>query len=360
MSSKLRPAELSPRDPRDKEPIKKIVQSGSFKREASDFIDAGSSKQKQTFHLPQDEKPGLMKPIKEKNLTERRASFSLKKPNIPSSPRPDSCMKSGERKIDQDISRSGTSVLKSSKRPGKLLIYLIISQEKEKWKILVVAPLTPPLMCFLYGLLESGYAEKKQSYDLSRSDNGKQDVTMHVKPMEVSGKDAYGVKTSDPPVQSQCAKKDRSNDVEDDDLVISVNNVNIAQNEHAEVVPTTFTAMTCESDLQDVQRESISDDSAPKVVCCQQKLLENTDDSCKIVEVVQDSGGILSVTPRDLQMAQNLYPPDNKLDKPDLKKEAFSDQSSALGNPLKDFVIPEQSYIWQYDPPLLPLLPFTG
>jgi hypothetical protein len=215
-------------------------------------------------------------------------------------------------------------------------------------------------MCFLYGLLESGYAEKKQSYDLSRSDNGKQDVTVHPKPMEVSGKDAYGVKISDPPVQSQCAKKDRSNDVEDDDLLISVNNVNIAPNEHAEVVPTTFTAMTCESDLQDVPRESTSDDSAPKVVCCEQKLSENTgDDSCKIVEVVQDSGDILSVTPRGLQMAHNLYPPENKLDKPDLKKEAFADQSSDLGNPLKDFVIPEQSYIWQYDP-LLPLLPFTS
>ncbi|XP_066376468.1 ASI1-immunoprecipitated protein 2-like isoform X1 [Miscanthus floridulus] len=310
MSSKLRPAEHSPRDPRDKEPIKKIVQSGSFKREGSDSIDAGSSKQKQTFHLSQDEKPGVLKPIKEKNLTERRASFSLKKPNIPSSPRPDSCMKSGERKIDQDISRSGTSILKSSNRPG--------------------------------------YAEKKQSYDLSRSDNGKQDVTVHPKPMEVSGKDAYGVKISDPPVQSQCAKKDRSNDVEDDDLLISVNNINIAPNEHAEVVTTTFTAMTCESDLQDVPRESTSDDSAPKVVCCQQKLLENTgDDSCKIVEVVQDSGDILSVTPRGLQMAHNLSPPDNKLDKPDLKKETFADQSSALGNPLKDFIIPEQSYIWQ-------------
>jgi hypothetical protein len=357
MSSKLKPAADSPRDPRDKEPIKKIVQSGSFKREGSDCIDVGSSKQKQTFHLSQDEKPGVLKPIKENNLTERRASFSLKKPNIPSSPRPDSCMKSGERKIDQDISRSGTSILKSSKRPGKLFIYLDISQEEDKWKILVVPP---PLMCFLYGLLESGYAERKQSYDLSRSDNGKQYVTVHPKPMEVSGKDAYGVKISDPPVQSQCAKKDRSNDVEDDDLLISVNNVNIAPNEHAEVVPTTFTAMTCESDLQDVPRESTSDDSAPKVVYCEQKLSENTgDDSCKIVEVVQDSGDILSVTPRGLQMAHNLYPPENKLDKPDLKKEAFADQSSALGNPLKDFVIPEQSYIWQYDP-LLPLLPFTS
>jgi hypothetical protein len=125
----LRPAEHSPRDPRDKEPIKKIVQSGSFKREGSDSVDVGSSKQKQTFHLSRDEKPGVLKPIKENNLTERRASFSLKKPNIPSSPRSDSCMKSGERKNDQHISRSGTNILKSSKRPGKLFIYLIISQE---------------------------------------------------------------------------------------------------------------------------------------------------------------------------------------------------------------------------------------
>ncbi|AQL05471.1 uncharacterized protein [Zea mays] len=310
VSSKLRPAEHSPRDPRDKKSIKKIVQSGSFKHEGSDSIVAGSSKKKQTFHLSQDEKPGVLKVIKENNLTERRASFSLKKRNIPSSPRPDSCMKSGERKNDQDISRSGTSILKSSKKPG--------------------------------------YAEKKQNNDLSRSDNGKEDVTVHPKTMEVSGKDAYVVKTSDPPVQPQCAKKDRPNDVEDDDLLISVNNVNIAPNEHAEVVPTTFAAMTYESDLQDVPRESTSDDSAPKVVCCQQKLLENTgDDSGKIVEVVQDSGDILSVTPHGLQMAHNLYPPDNKLHKPDLKKEAFADQSSALGNCLKDFVIPEQSYIWQ-------------
>ncbi|ONM00098.1 RING/FYVE/PHD zinc finger superfamily protein, partial [Zea mays] len=62
MSSKLRPAEHSPRDPRDKEPIKKIVQSGSFKREGSDSVDVGSSKQKQTFHLSRDEKPGVLKP----------------------------------------------------------------------------------------------------------------------------------------------------------------------------------------------------------------------------------------------------------------------------------------------------------
>lgn len=132
MASKLRPAKHSPRDPRDKGPIKKLAQSGSFKREDSVCLDAGSSKQKQTFHLSQDEKPGILKAVKEKNLIERRASFSFKKPSIPSSPRPDSCMKLGERKNDQDISRSGSSILKSSKRPGKFFIYLILSLGKLK------------------------------------------------------------------------------------------------------------------------------------------------------------------------------------------------------------------------------------
>ena len=126
VSSKLKPAKYSPRDPRDKGPIRKLVQSGSFKREGAVCLDFGSSKQEQTFHLSQDEKPVILKPVKEKNLIERRASFSFKKPNIPSSPRPDSCMKLGERKIDQDISKSVPSILKSSKRPGKLFVYLTL------------------------------------------------------------------------------------------------------------------------------------------------------------------------------------------------------------------------------------------
>lgn len=130
MASKLRPAKHSPRDTRDKGPIKKLIQSGSFKREGSVCLDAGSSKQKQKFHSYQDEKPGILKPVKEKSSVERRASFSIRKPNIPSSPRPDGCMKLGERKIDQDISRSGPSILKSSKRPGKISIYLILSLGK--------------------------------------------------------------------------------------------------------------------------------------------------------------------------------------------------------------------------------------
>lgn len=130
MASKLRPTKHSPRDPRDKGPVKKLVQSGSFKREGSVCIDSGSSKQKQKFHLSQDEKPGILKPVKEKSSVERRTSFSIGKPNIPSSPRPDGCMKLGERKIDQDISRSGPSILKSSKRPGKISFYLILSLGK--------------------------------------------------------------------------------------------------------------------------------------------------------------------------------------------------------------------------------------
>ncbi|OEL21649.1 hypothetical protein BAE44_0017334 [Dichanthelium oligosanthes] len=311
VASKLRPAKHSPRDPRDNGPTKKLTQSGSFKCEGSVCVEAGSSKQKQTFHLSQDEKPGILKPAKEKNLIERRASFSFKKPNIPSSPRPDSCMKLGERKIDQDISRPGPSILKSIKRPGNV--------------------------------------EKKQSSDLSKSDNDKQDVTVHAKPLGVvSGKGAHAKKISDPPVPSQCVKKDSSNDVEDEDLFVSVKSDNIMPNESAEAIPTTSTAMTCESDLQDVSRASTSEDSAPKVACSQQKLLESLgDDSCKIVEADQASGDVLNKIPHGVQMAHNIYPPDNKLDKPDLKQEAFVDQSSALETPLRDLVIPEQSYIWQ-------------
>ena len=210
-------------------------------------------------------------------------------------------------------------------------------------------------MSFLYVLLDLGNVEKKQSSDLSKGDNDKQDVTVHPKPMGVvSGKDAHAhaMKISDPPVPSQCVKKDSSNDVEDDDLFVSVKNSNRMPNGSAEMVPTISTATTCESDLRDVARASTSEDSAPKVVCYQQKLLEITgDDSCKIVEVAQASGDInmLNEVPHCVQMAHNLYPPNDILDKPDLKQEAFVYQSSALENPLRDLVIPELSYIWQYD-----------
>lgn len=213
---------------------------------------------------------------------------------------------------------------------------------------------------FLYGLLELGNVEKNQSSDLSRSGNDKQDVTVHPKQVGVvSGKDAHAVKISDPPVLSQCIKKDSSNDFEDTDLFISVKNGN-SVSESAEAVPTASTAMTCESDLRDLPRASVPDDCAPKVVCFQRKLSESIgDDSCKIIAVTQASGDALNDTPHGLQMSHNLCPPDNKLDKSDLKQEAFVDQSSALENPFRDIVIPEHSYIWQYDP-LLPLLPLTS
>ncbi|XP_062200739.1 protein PARALOG OF AIPP2-like isoform X2 [Phragmites australis] len=324
VASKLRPLKHSPRDPRDKGPIKKLTKSGSFKCEVSvDSFkcevsmckDACSSKQKQSFHLSQDEKPGILKPVKEKKMIERRASFSFRKPNIPSSPRPDSSMKSGERKIDQDISRSGPSILKSSKKTGNV--------------------------------------EKKQSSDLSKSE--KQDVTVHRKPIGVvSGEDAYTLKISDLPVLSQCVKKDSLNDGVGKDSFVSVKS-NEMPTEPPDVLPTTCASMTCESDLQDiVPRANTSEDSGSKVVCCEQKPLESAvNGSCKIVEAAQASEDILPESPHVLQMAHNLYPTDNKLDKPNLKKEAFVDQSLivdqslTLENPSRDLVIPEQSYIWQ-------------
>uniref|UniRef100_K4A4V4 AIPP2-like SPOC-like domain-containing protein n=1 Tax=Setaria italica TaxID=4555 RepID=K4A4V4_SETIT len=353
VASKLRPANHSPRDPRDKGAVKKLVQSGSFKREGSVCLDAGSSKQKQTFHLSQDEKPGILKPVKEKNLMERRASFSFKKPSIPSSPRPDSCMKLGERKNDQDISRSGSSILKSSKRPGnveKKQSSDLSKSDNDKQDVTI----HPKSMGVVSGKVahvpdppvSSKCVKKESSNGVSKSDNDKQDVTVHPKSMGVvSGKDAH---VSDPPVPSKCVKKESSNDVEDEDLFISVKNGSRMPNESAEVVLTSSTTMTSESGLRDVAIASTSEDSAPKVVCFQQKPLESTgDDSCKIVEAAQATGSILNEIPPGVQMAHNLYPPDDKLDKPDLKQEAFMDQSSALENPLRDLVIPEQSYIWQ-------------
>jgi hypothetical protein len=120
--SKLRPVKHSSKDLRDQGPIKKIMKSDFFKSEGSVCKESGSSKQKQSFHVSQDDKSVMLKSMKEKNMMERRASFSFKKPNIPSSPRPVSSMKSGERKLHQDISRPGPSILKSSKKPGKIVI----------------------------------------------------------------------------------------------------------------------------------------------------------------------------------------------------------------------------------------------
>jgi hypothetical protein len=120
--SKLRHVKHFSKDLRDQGSIKKIMKSDSFKSEGSVCKDAGSSKQKPSFHVSRDDKSVMLKSMKEKNMMERRASFNFKKPNIPSSPRPVSSMKSGERKLHQDISRPGPSILKSSKKPGKIVI----------------------------------------------------------------------------------------------------------------------------------------------------------------------------------------------------------------------------------------------
>uniref|UniRef100_A0A0A9HQB3 AIPP2-like SPOC-like domain-containing protein n=1 Tax=Arundo donax TaxID=35708 RepID=A0A0A9HQB3_ARUDO len=357
------------RDPTYKGPIKKFVKSGSFKCEGSVCRDAESSKQKQSVHMSQDENPGILKPMKEKNLIERRASFSFKKPNIPSSPRPDSSMKSGERKIDQDISRSGPSKLRSSKKPGNVekkqssdlsksdkqdvTVHQkpVVVSGKDAYTVKISDPRVPS-QCVKK---DSSNDDEDESADLSKSD--KQDDTVHRKPVVVSGKDAYAVKISDPRVPSQCVKKDSSNDGEDVDSFVSVKNGNKMPTEPPEVLTTTCAALICESDLRDiVPSASALEDSASKLACCQQKSLESTvNDSCDIrcqqksskVEPVQASENLLPESPRVHQMAHNIYPTENKLDKPNLKQEAFVDQSSTLGNPSRELVIPEQSYIWQ-------------
>jgi hypothetical protein len=209
--------------------------------------------------------------------------------------------------------------------------------------------------------LPSKCVKKESSNDVSKSENDKQDVTALPKSMGVvSGKDAH---VSGPPVPSKCIKKENSNNVEDEDLFISVKDGNTMSNDSTEVVLTSSTTMTCESGLRDAAIASTSEDSAPKLVCFQPKPLESTgDDSCKIVEVAQATGGTLNEIPPGVQMSHNVYPPDDKLDKADLKQEGFVDQSSALENSLRDIVIPEQSYIWQYDifSSLLSLLPLTS
>ncbi|KAL6906353.1 hypothetical protein ACP4OV_003954 [Aristida adscensionis] len=311
VASKLRPMKHAARDHRDKGPIKKLMKSGSFKSEDLVCKDASSSKQKQSVQWCQDERPGISKPVKEKKLIEKKPSFSFRKPNIPISPRLDNSVKPEERKIGQEISRNVPSILKSSKIPG--------------------------------------HVEKKQNPDLTKSD--KQDVAVHRKPIGVaSGKDTYTAKTSDPPVPSQCFKKDSLDDGQDEDSFVSVKNGNkeIAP-ESPVVLPTTCAAMACESDLRDtVARACTQEDSTSKVICCQQKPLENTkNSSCKIVEASRASKDILPESPCGSQMVDNTCPSDNRLDTPDLKQKDFVDQSSTLENLSRDLVIPEQLYIWQ-------------
>jgi hypothetical protein len=128
--SKLKPVKHSSVDVGEKGPMRKLLKPESFNREGSICKDSSSTKQKQSLLLSRDEKPRMLKPTKDKSFLERRASFNLQKPNIPLSPRPDSSMKSGERKIDQDNPRPGPSILKTSKKTGKLFISFTQSLEK--------------------------------------------------------------------------------------------------------------------------------------------------------------------------------------------------------------------------------------
>ncbi|KAL6642651.1 hypothetical protein ACP70R_020832 [Stipagrostis hirtigluma subsp. patula] len=355
IANKLRPLKHSPRDTTDKGPIKKFMKSGSFKFEGSVCKDASSSKQKQSFHLSQDEKPGMSKPMKEKNLIEKRPSFSFRKPNIPLSPRLDSSTRPDERKTDQDITRSGPSILKSGKKPGnveKKQSTVFSKSDKQdvavhRKPVGVVSSKDTYTVKISDPPVPSQCVRKDSSNDGEDADSF---VAVHRKPVGVvSSKDTSTVKISDPPVPSQCVRKDSTNDGEDVDSFVSVKNGNGMPTEPPVELPTTCAAMTCESDLPDiVPRASASEDSASKVVCCQQKPLESTENgACKIVEVPQALEDILPESPCDLQVAHNLHPTVNRLYTPNLKQEACVDQSSTLKIPSRDLVIPEQSYIWQ-------------
>jgi hypothetical protein len=190
---------------------------------------------------------------------------------------------------------------------------------------------------------ELGNAEKESS-DLSKS--VKREINAHQKPTGfVSDNDIYIRNMPDPSVPSQCVKRDSSNYGEEDSF-ISVKDV------PSDVLPTTPDAMTLKSDLQDsVPRVGALEDSASKVVGCEQKPLESTvNSSTRDVGVAQASDDTLpeTPTPHGLQIIHNIFPTDNKLDEPNLKQEAYIDQSTTE-NSSGDLVIPEQSYIWQYD-----------
>jgi hypothetical protein len=195
-------------------------------------------------------------------------------------------------------------------------------------------------------LFELGNAEKGGS-GLSKSD--KLEVNVHQKPSGfVSGKDVNTVNVSDPPVPFQCVKRENSNDAEGDSFIAANDGCGIPT-DTPEVLPTPSDATVPESDLRDiVPQVGVVVDSASKFVGCEQKPLESTVNNCRVVGVAEASDDTLPDISHGFQMIHNRYPTDNKLDKPNLKQEAYPDQSTTE-NPSGDLVIPEQSYIWQYD-----------
>ncbi|KAM0854324.1 hypothetical protein ACQ4PT_050483 [Festuca glaucescens] len=307
VSSKLKPVKHSSVDVGEKGPMRKLLKPESFNREGSVSKDSSSTKQKQSLLLSRDEKPRMLKPMKDKSFLERRASFNLQKPNIPSSPRPDSSMKSGERKIDQDNPRPGPSILKTSKKTGNI--------------------------------------EMKQSSVLSKKEKG--DVTVH--PTLIGGfsaKDASAVQFSYPllPVENvnkdiDCAGKSYDNEMPTKPEALSAS-----------------LGMTSESDLQDmVRRASASEDVTPTVGHRQEDILVSTGNKpSKNAEASEDKfpenphGPVVAqkqCAPRSA-MAQKLCAPESKLIEPNLKHQD-SFELPPIGNLSRALVIPEQTYIWQ-------------
>ncbi|KAM3402887.1 hypothetical protein ACQJBY_006592 [Aegilops geniculata] len=364
VASKLKPVKHSPIDVREKGPMRKLMKSESFKREGSVSKDSSSLKQNKSSLLSRDEKPRMLKLMSDKSFLERRPSFILQKP--PLSPRPDSSVKSGDRKVDQDNPRPGPSILKTSKKPGNI--------EKKQ--------------------ISASFNSEKRGIAIHQTSTG-----------VVSSKDADTVKTSDPLLPVENVNKD--NDcVGEASLILRTNDNKMST--HPEVLSTPL-AMTCETDLQSmvprasasedltpnvgqcqplamtsesqsmvprassseeltpnvgqyqplamtsesdlpsmVPRESASEDLTPNVGQCQQEVLENTEHkSIKSAEEVQAAEDILPESPHDPLMAQKLCAPENKLSEPNLKHQDSFDQLPTLGNLSRTLVIPEQTYIWQ-------------
>ncbi|KAG8084319.1 hypothetical protein GUJ93_ZPchr0010g7529 [Zizania palustris] len=310
VASKLKPAKHFSRDPREQGLIRKVTKSGSFEHEASVSKVSSSSKQKQPFQSSQNEKPRILKRVKQTNLLERRASFNLQKPSIPLSPRPDSSMKSGDRRNDQDSPRPGPSILKSSKKPGNI--------------------------------------EKKHRSILSKIE--KQDIAVHSTYTGViSAKDAYAVvKASEPPIPMDNVKKEITDDGACETPLALVNNDN-EMPAKVEVLSMPCAPLTCESDLQKViPRANASEDLLPEEVQYQHLIVESTGkNSHESMVASQALNDILPENPQGLLMAHNLHNPDNNLNDSNLKQQSFVYQSSTVGSSFRALVIPQQTYIWQ-------------
>ncbi|KAL5224365.1 hypothetical protein ABZP36_011004 [Zizania latifolia] len=305
VASKLKPAKHSPIDCREQGSIRKVMKSGSFKHDASVCKDSSSSKQKQSF---QNETPRILKPVKPPNL-ERRASFNLQKPSIPLSLRPESSMKSGDRRNDQDSPRPGPSILKSSKKPGII--------------------------------------EKKHRTILSKSE--KQGIAVHPTYTGViSDKDVYAVKASEPPIPMDNVKNETTEDGACETPPMLVNNDN-EMPAKVEVLSLPCAPMTCELELQKViPRANASEDLLPEEVQYQHLTVESTgNNSSESAVAIQASKEILPESSQGLLMVHNLHNPDNKLNCLNLKQQAFVDQSSTVGSSFRALVIPQQTYNWQ-------------